>query len=96
MPDSMRQDYAVRLPRPLLVRERHDGSSSPPTPRPSSPPKAPRLLDRVRAAIRARHYSRRTEAAYVGWVRRFVVFHGKRHPGELGEAEITAARRSFA
>ena len=50
----------------------------------------PRLLDRLRAAVRARHYSRRTEEAYVAWVRRYVVFHGKRHPDELGEAEINA------
>jgi integron integrase len=50
----------------------------------------PRLLDRLRAAVRARHYSLRTEEAYVAWVRRYVVFHGKRHPDELGEAEINA------
>jgi integron integrase len=54
-----------------------------------APPEAPRLLDRVRAAIRARHYSRRTEAAYTHWVRKFVLFHGKRHPADMGEAEIT-------
>ena len=50
----------------------------------------PRLLDRVRQAICLRHYSRRTEQAYVGWIRRFTVFHGKRHPRELGEREVTA------
>ena len=49
---------------------------------------APKLLDRVRDAIRARHYSLRTEEAYVGWVRRFIVFHNKRHPAEMGESEI--------
>ena len=49
----------------------------------------PRLLDRVRAAIRARHYSRRTEDAYAAWIRRFIVFHGKRHPSEMGAPEIT-------
>jgi len=48
------------------------------------------LLDRVRAAIRVKHYSRRTEKAYVGWIRRFVLFHGKRHPATLGAAEVTA------
>lgn len=37
----------------------------------------PRLLDRVRAAVRARHYSRRTEDAYVAWIRRFVVYHDR-------------------
>jgi integron integrase len=48
----------------------------------------PRLLDRVRHAIRARHYSPRTEEAYVGWIRRFILFHGKRHPDTMGEAEV--------
>jgi integron integrase len=50
----------------------------------------PRLLDRVREAIRARHYSLRTEEAYVAWIRRFILFHGKRHPLEMGEMEINA------
>jgi len=50
----------------------------------------PRLLEQVRIAIRARHYSLRTEEAYVGWVRRFILFHGKRHPTEMGEKEINA------
>ena len=51
---------------------------------------APRLLDQLREAIRLRHYSRRTEKAYVGWVRRFVLFHDKRHPKEMGKAEVSA------
>lgn len=50
----------------------------------------PRLLDQVRDAIRVRHYSRRTEDTYVHWVRRFILFHAKRHPREMGEREITA------
>jgi len=49
----------------------------------------PKLLDQVREAIRARHMSYRTEEAYVGWIRRFILFHGKRHPAELGPPEIT-------
>lgn len=48
----------------------------------------PRLLDQVRAAIRLRHYSRRTEGTYVGWIRRYIVFHGKRHPREMGPPEV--------
>jgi len=52
--------------------------------------KPPRLLDQVREAIRVRHYSRRTEQAYIGWIRRFIVFQHKRHPSELGEPEVTA------
>ena len=50
----------------------------------------PRLMDQVRGEIRARHYSRRTEDAYVHWIRRFIVFHGRRHPRELAAAEIAA------
>jgi integron integrase len=48
-----------------------------------------RLLDRVRAAVRVRHYSLRTEQAYVQWIRRFILFHGTRHPGEMGGAEVS-------
>jgi integron integrase len=50
----------------------------------------PRLLDRVRIALRLRHRSPRTEKSYVHWIRRFILFHGKRHPVEMGAAEITA------
>ena len=50
----------------------------------------PRLLDRLREAIRVRHYSIRTEDAYADWARRFIVFHGKRHPLNLGAAEVAA------
>jgi integron integrase len=57
---------------------------------------SPKLLDQVRQAIRLRHYSRRTEAAYVAWIRRFIVFHRKRHPRELGEPEVTAFVSSLA
>jgi integron integrase len=49
----------------------------------------PRLLDRVREAIRVRHYSRRTEEAYVAWIRRFIVFHRKTHPAQMGASEIS-------
>jgi integron integrase len=50
----------------------------------------PRLLDQVRAVLRRKHYSLRTEEAYVGWIKRFVLFHGKRHPRELGLPEVEA------
>lgn len=49
----------------------------------------PRLMEQVRAEIRARHTSRRIEDAYVHWIRRFIVFHGRRHPRELGAPEIS-------
>ena len=51
---------------------------------------APRLLDQVRAAIRVRHMSLRTEAAYVEWARRFILFHDRRHPKEMGAGEVEA------
>src|SRR5712691_437499 len=60
---------------------------------PSPPPK---LLDRVREAIRTRHYSRRTEKAYVTWIRRFIVFHEKRHPSQMAAPEVTAFLASLA
>jgi len=51
-------------------------------------PRPPKLLDGVRAACRVRHYSIRTEECYVQWIRRFILFHHKRHPREMGSAEI--------
>jgi integron integrase len=51
---------------------------------------APRLLDQVREKIRALHYSGRTEETYVHWIRRFILFHGKRHPREMGEVDVAA------
>src|SRR5258708_28508883 len=49
-----------------------------------------RVLDRLGDAIRRRHYSGRTEEAYIHWTKRFIFFHGKRHPSELGEVAVTA------
>jgi hypothetical protein len=51
-------------------------------------PEPPKLLDRLRHAIRVRHYSPRTEECYVEWVTRFIRFHGLRHPNTLGGPEI--------
>src|SRR4030067_3074506 len=48
----------------------------------------PNLLDRVRAKLRKRHYSRRTEEAYIGWIRNFIRHHGIRHPREMGKEEV--------
>jgi integron integrase len=53
-------------------------------------PDSPRLLARVREKIRLKHYSIRTEQAYVEWIKRFILFHGKRHPSTLGAAEVEA------
>jgi integron integrase len=55
----------------------------------ASPP-GPRLLDQVRRAIRAKHYSRRTEEAYVYWIRKYILFHKKRHPKDLDASAVTA------
>src|SRR5918996_6344112 len=56
----------------------------------------PKLLDQVRQAIRTRHYSVKTEQAYIGWIKRFIFFHNKRHPAEMGEAEIGRFLSSLA
>ncbi len=56
--------------------------------RPNPSPTKPKLLRRYRLAIRTARYSPRTEAAYVAWIRRFVRFHGLRHPSELREPEV--------
>src|SRR2546428_3987127 len=56
--------------------------------RAADPERRFRLLEQVRARLRTRHYSKRTEATYVEWVRRFVLFHGRRHPRSMGEREI--------
>jgi site-specific recombinase XerD len=53
---------------------------------PSQPPK--KLLDQVREAIRLKHYSYRTEETYVQWIRRYILFHDKRHPKDMGVPEI--------
>jgi hypothetical protein len=66
----------------------HSGDS--PARRLAGAPRAPKLLDRLGHALRVRHYSPRTEHAYRYWVRRYILFHGKRHPDQLGAAEIEA------
>lgn len=56
----------------------------------------PRLLDQVRARIRTLHYSLRTEQTYVAWIKRFILFHGKRHPLDMGAPEVEAFLSSLA
>ena len=56
----------------------------------------PKLLEQVRQAIRTRHYSYMTEKAYVGWIKRFIFFHNKRHPAEMAETEIAQFLSSLA
>ena len=61
-----------------------------------TPSKPPRLLDRVRDEIRARHYSLRTEQTYLHWIKRYILFHGKRHPRDMGAPEVGAFLSSLA
>ena len=56
----------------------------------ASPGTGAKLLDRLREALRCRHYSRRTEQTYCHWVKRFIYFHNVRHPADMGEPEINA------
>jgi integron integrase len=56
----------------------------------------PKLLDQVRLAIRTRHYSSKTEESYIHWIKRFIFFHDKRHPTEMGEKEIAQFLSSLA
>ena len=55
---------------------------------PRSQHQPPKLLEQVREAIRVRHYSLRTEATYLSWIKRFILFHGKRHPRDMGVQEV--------
>ena len=69
----------------------HDtGGSSPPSPAAQTEIELrPRLLDQVRDSLRRRRYSLRTEKVYVHWVKRFILFHDKRHPRDMGPEEVT-------
>ena len=63
---------------------------------PAGQTQKPKLLERVRMVIRSRNLSPRTEEAYVGWIRKYILFHAKRHPADLGEAEIAGFLSSLA
>jgi len=70
---------------PSAAGSRH---SSGRTPQPRDSDHKPKLLEQVRSTLRVNHYSLRTEEAYLHWIRRFILFHGKRHPVEMASAEI--------
>jgi hypothetical protein len=57
---------------------------------PATQPQPPRLLDQVRNKIRLKHYSLRTEHSYVDWIKRYIFFHNKHHPKDMGAAEVEA------
>jgi integron integrase len=69
-----------------------------PAPFPGNPasPRPPRLLEKVQECIRARHYSLRTERSYIQWIRRYIRYHGRRHPRQLGAAHVGAFLSSLA
>ena len=77
----------VNPPKVRLTADPKQASAGDQSAPPTSPP---RLLDALRHAIRVRHYSIRTEEAYGDWTRRFIRFHGRRHPRELGAPEVAA------
>lgn len=59
----------------------------------AAPAPQPTLIAAVREFLRVKHYSLRTEQSYVGWIRRFIRFHGRRHPREMGAADVEAAAK---
>ena len=63
---------------------------------PSAPAVQPKLLDRVRDRIRRKGYSIRTDESYVHWIKRYIYFNGKRHPADMGRAEVEAFLTSLA
>ena len=65
--------------------------ASSPAPAAAEPTQQPKLLERMRIHLRTRHYSIRTEQAYIDWARRFILFHGKRHPQDMGASEVEAS-----
>jgi integron integrase len=76
------RNAGISLPQPFPVHPRNLA--------PSPPPQQPKLLDRLAEALRARHYSPRTEQCYRHWVKRFIFFHNVRHPADMAEPEINA------
>jgi hypothetical protein len=97
LPDNRRRYYAIEAAGMLLFgcgqRPRYVISAptetNPPNPAPAKLTEK-KLLDVVRDTIRLKHYSIRTEEAYVNWIRRFILFHDKRHPKEMGAKEVEA------
>jgi site-specific recombinase XerD len=88
--DSFGHPGAAALARCWLAGRIVADSLQPPRAVPFPEGSRPKLLDQVRHTIRMRHYSRRTETTYVHWIRRFIVFHHKKHPSTMGAPAITA------
>ena len=96
MEDTMGNPNGTRLIQPPPAHQRAGSWNPAVVNAPPAPPAKPKLLDRVRLAIRARHYSRKTEDAYVAWIKRYIFFHNKRHPAEMAESEIGQFLSSLA
>lgn len=77
-----------RLAKPKILRMTQDAAVPPDLV--TAPVQPPKLLERMRIHLRTRHYSIRTEEAYIDWARRFILFHDKRHPQDMGAAEVEA------
>ena len=80
----------------MLTLTRQSATPSPTLPVTAPVAKPPKLLDRMRTALRVRHYSLSTERTYIGWVKRFIYFHQKRHPAEMGAPEVEAFLSALA
>jgi integron integrase len=90
--DPANAPLVPRVPIETIARSR-SRSATPPASEPVpeyEAPNRPRLLDQLRNRLRVKHYSIRTEEAYVDWVRRYILFHHKVHPRELGSSDIEA------
>lgn len=92
---SRKREEGLLSAAPARDRMSHHGGMRDPSnhdPQPASGRRSegPPLIERFRRAIRLRHYSRRTEIAYWQWIRRLILYHGKRHPARMGAAEVTA------
>ena len=81
--DSSGKSTSFRPPSPVVLGRHLSEPTLPEVPK-------PKLLDQVRGKLRLLHYARSTEEAYVHWIRRFILFHNKRHPRDMGAGEINA------
>jgi Phage integrase, N-terminal SAM-like domain len=92
IPSQAEGSLTIQRLAPLLYSRPFRVAEDPP---PSTASPAPRkLLERVRWHLRVKHYSIRTEQAYVDWIRRFILFHKKRHPDQMGHVKASLTCRS--
>ena len=99
-PSGVLIDYpdwrTIRISICNLLTAMGTAKSYPPVSASSAPADPPKLLDRVRDRIRRKGYSIRTEKSYVHWIKRFILFNDKRHPQDMGAAEVEAFLTSLA